>query len=319
MVIYWNLGSREQHSLFLFNLTRYSDLEALMAITHVLTINVEDYFQAPLYQHAIPEKDWALFTPRIEITISKMLLLLSEHKTQATFFVYAWTIDRFPHVIQQIAQEGHELAFRYNLPAHKKVNKIQFVSHIKLYQQRLRKLSGKKVAGFRSRGSLYNLDNEWVYDELMLANYDYSSCDAINILPEQWQLLDEVSMPRLGFKEIPVTSEGWFGREWALVNSNALKMRNFERTCQLMRNYTDDYKKPVVANISSWVLDSEQPHIRGDSKLKQWLHYYHIKNAPVLVHQLLTEFSWGKMSDIHLNKVVALNTSNRKRGHYQRS
>jgi polysaccharide deacetylase family protein (PEP-CTERM system associated) len=288
----------------------------IMAIINALTVNVEDYFQAPAFRRSIKESDWELLSPRVEYAIDKILLLLSDHNICATFFVYAWTIRHFPQMIKKIALQGHELAYRhhYNL-----VNAILIkpdtVIELKENKDKLAQITSRNVTGFRSDSAVFSLDNEWLYDELILAGYDYSSSVNVqNIWTQQWQLASLISTPRTHFLELPVSTHCFLNRSWEVVNSNSLKKRRYEATSRLVSKHIEETKTPILASISSWMLDDRQPNIRADNLYNKWLHNYHTKEAPLILHQLFSEYRWESIKSVYLNKVVPLKNLKRKKG-----
>lgn len=290
----------------------------IMTIINALTINVEDYFQAPAFRRSIKESDWELLSPRVEYAIDKILLLLNDHNISATFFVYAWTIRRFPQMIKKIAQQGHELAYRHHYnPAYPCLVKSGTVLELKENKDRLAQITDSDVTGFRSESAVFSLDNEWLYDELILAGYDYSSSVNIqNKWPQQWQLASSISTPRANFLEVPVSIHYFLTRRLEVVNSNVLKLRRYEATGRLINKHVEETKTPVLASVSSWMLDDRQPNIRADNLFNKWLHSYHTKEAPLILHQLFAEYRWETIKSVYLNKVVPLKNLKRKKGHY---
>lgn len=285
-----------------------------MTIANALTINVEDYFQAAAFQRAIKYSDWPLLTPHIESSINKILQMLSDHDVKATFFVYSWTAQTFPTLIKQIAREGHELALRYHCKDHKPLQKAAFIQDVKQGRCLLANLSGKNISGFRSDAMLFSLENEWLYDELMLANFDYSSSIVKgNQLPAQWQLFDSIDDPRIGFQELPVSSHQVLGRDWNIVNENTLRIRPYDNTKNLIHRHHNETEKPLIASIASWTFDDDQPAIRGDTLLGQWLHQHNTMKTPLLCHQLLAEFSWQTMDTLFVNKVMSLHALRKRK------
>jgi len=286
-----------------------------MTIANALTINVEDYFQASAFRRSIQKKDWGLLTSHLECSVHKILQTLSDHDVKATFFVYSWTIKRFPDLIKLIAQQGHELAFRYHHESNQPLLKSAFTQEIQQSRCLLTNLTGHHITGFRSDAMLFNLENEWLYDELMLANYDYSSGIVVgNTLPIQWGRFKSISNPRIGFQELPVSNHDFLGRRWDIVNENTLRVRPYEATKKLIQHHHDEIQKPLIASIASWTFDDEQPAIRGDTLLSQWLHQHNTSGMPLLCHQLLAEFSWQTMDSLFVNKILSLhNIKNGKR------
>ena len=80
--------------------------------SHILTVNLEDYFQVGAFNRFIQKNRWQRFESRIEVTTDRTLELLAQHGAKATFFVLGWIADQFPAAIRRVAEAGHEVAVR---------------------------------------------------------------------------------------------------------------------------------------------------------------------------------------------------------------
>jgi len=78
-------------------------------VRNALTIDVEEYFQAHAYAKVIDRADWERIPGRVVANVRRLLALLAEHRTRATFFVLGWVADRHPEVVREIAAAGHEV------------------------------------------------------------------------------------------------------------------------------------------------------------------------------------------------------------------
>ena len=76
---------------------------------NALTIDVEEYFQAHAYAKVIDRADWERIPGRVVANVRRLLALLAEHGTRATFFVLGWVADRHPELVREIAAAGHEV------------------------------------------------------------------------------------------------------------------------------------------------------------------------------------------------------------------
>jgi len=77
---------------------------------NILTVDVEEYFHPNAMDDAYGPNDWDRLPSRVESNTQRLLDLLSEFDTQATFFVLGWVAERFPELIALIASQGHEIA-----------------------------------------------------------------------------------------------------------------------------------------------------------------------------------------------------------------
>ena len=79
-------------------------------IENALTIDVEDYFQVTNFASFIDPGAWDSYPSRVEQNTSNLLSLFARYKVKVTFFILGWVAERYPDLIKQIHQQGHEVA-----------------------------------------------------------------------------------------------------------------------------------------------------------------------------------------------------------------
>lgn len=283
-----------------------------MSIVNALTINVEDYFQAPAYQLNIKESDWGLLSPRVEYAVDKILLLLSDHHVTATFFVYGWTITHFPAMLKKIAEQGHELAYRHYSPADSQhFNQRKIITDLNCYKDLLSQVIGHQIIGYRADTKLCRAASGWLQDELALAGYKYNSENRVN-RADMREYLVESSLE--DFQQLNVSVHNVLHQDYEIINTNSIRLRKYETSRQLVSHFMAETKTPVLGNISTWLMDNQQPNIRADSLFKKWLHGYHLRETPLLLHQLFSEYGWQRISDVYMGKVLQLSSIRKRKG-----
>src|SRR3546814_15655954 len=115
-----------------------------------MTVDVEDYFQVAALSQQIRREDWDSHPCRVERNVDRILGLFSESGVSATFFTLGWIAERYPRVVRQIVDGGHELASHgYE---HIKVHSQEpdaFRHDIRWTKAILEDLSGKRATGYR--------------------------------------------------------------------------------------------------------------------------------------------------------------------------
>ena len=79
-------------------------------IANALTIDVEDYFQVSAFAPYIDRLEWNSRDCRVERNVGRILQLLDDAGTKATFFTLGWIAERYPQLVREIVANGHELA-----------------------------------------------------------------------------------------------------------------------------------------------------------------------------------------------------------------
>ena len=79
-------------------------------LANALTIDVEDYFQVSAFAPYIPRIEWNSRDCRVQRNVERILQLLADGDTKATFFTLGWIAERYPQLVRDIVDNGHELA-----------------------------------------------------------------------------------------------------------------------------------------------------------------------------------------------------------------
>ncbi|MEH6814826.1 MAG: polysaccharide deacetylase family protein, partial [Motiliproteus sp.] len=140
-----------------------------------LSFDIEDYFQVSAFEGQCPPERWSSLQCRAEANTERLLNILDDNDTQATFFILGWVAERYPELIKKIASAGHEVASHgYN---HQRINLLsqkQFQEDIRSAKQLLEDLTGHEVKGYRAPSFSFSEQTPWTFDELLEAGYRYS-------------------------------------------------------------------------------------------------------------------------------------------------
>ena len=82
----------------------------MSSLPNALTFDIEDYFQVSGFGDVIDRRDWDDFPSRVVESTRRIIQLLDRCDTRATFFILGWVADRFPQLVEEIAERDHEIA-----------------------------------------------------------------------------------------------------------------------------------------------------------------------------------------------------------------
>ncbi len=77
-------------------------------VKHIFTVDLEDWFHTA-FREAPNETEWDLFESRIEARTLDLLHVLDKYDARATFFVLGWIAKKYPDLILEISEKGHEI------------------------------------------------------------------------------------------------------------------------------------------------------------------------------------------------------------------
>lgn len=120
----------------------------------------------PVHKYAAPSVDLPPKRPWIALTFDdgphpvmteKLLDVLRQEKVPGTFFVVGKMADRYPQIIQEIAQQGNEIAnHTYNHPRLTKLDDAAVINELAQTRAVIRRLTGRDCTLFRPPGGDYS-------------------------------------------------------------------------------------------------------------------------------------------------------------------
>lgn len=186
-------------------------------ITNALTIDVEDYFQVSAFAPYIDRSKWDFHECRVGRNVERILKLLADSNTQATFFTLGWVAERYPELVRRIVEGGHELASHgYGHERASDLSELEFFNDIYRAKALLEDISGMQVQGYRAPSFSIGYGNLWALDALQRAGYRYSS----SIYPIQHDHYGMPNAPRFahqirdGLMEVPPSTVRVFNRNF---------------------------------------------------------------------------------------------------------
>jgi polysaccharide deacetylase family protein (PEP-CTERM system associated) len=152
------------------------------------SVDVEDWYNGFFDK---PD-DIDRFPSRIGVGIEKILRLLSDFDSKATFFFLGCLARRDPKLVRSVAREGHEIGIHgdYHNPIWN-LDAKEFREQIRRARRVVEDISGQAVDGFRAPFFSVDQHSLWALDVLEEENFRYDS----SIFP--------IWNPRYGFPSAP--------------------------------------------------------------------------------------------------------------------
>ena len=271
-------------------------------VTNALTIDVEDYFQVSAFAPHIPRSDWPTRECRVERNVDRILAMLSQHETKATFFALGWIAERYPELIRRIVAEGHELASHgYGHERASEQTAAAFFADINLAKLILEDLAGQEVKGYRAPSFSIGQHNLWAFDCLERAGYRYSS----SIYPIRHDHYGMPDAPRHahavgGLLEVPATTLRFLNRNWPASGGGYFRLMPYGLSRWMLRRVNHVDQLAAVFYFHPWEIDADQPRIPGISAKTRFRHYVNIHRMEARLNRLLGDFQWGRMDHLFL-------------------
>ena len=273
------------------------------SITNALTIDVEDYFQVSAFAPHIERSDWDSRECRVERNVDRILALLEEGDTKATFFTLGWIAERYPVLVRRIVEGGHELASHgYGHERVSDLSEAAFFNDIHSAQALLEDIGGVRVQGYRAPSFSIGAGNLWALDTLQRAGYRYSS----SIYPIKHDHYGMPDAPRFahqirdGLIEVPPTTLRMLNRNLPSSGGGYFRLFPYALSRWMLRQVNCQDHAPAVFYFHPWEIDGGQPRIQGIGLKTRFRHYVNINRMEPRLGRLLRDFRWGRMDHIFL-------------------
>ena len=263
-------------------------------ISHIFTVDVEEYFQVSAFERLVARSDWSARESRVESNVALLLDLLATHGAHGTFFVLGWVASAHKPLVRRIVAEGHEIASHGW--AHRRVTSLspnEFRADIRRTKALLEGLTGERVCGYRAPSFSILPGWEWAFDILLEEGYLYDS-SLFPIRRPGYGYPDAAkthhTVQRLGgtLHELPMTTLPLGGLR--IPASGGAYFRHFPYgiTQRALREYAEQ-GTPAVFYLHPWEVDAAQPRLPVP-----WLtrvrHYRGLERVVPRLQTMLSEF-----------------------------
>lgn len=268
---------------------------------HCLSFDVEEHFQVSAFWSEARRQQWDRYESRVEDNTRKLVELLAQHGTKATFFVLGWVAERHPDLVKLLVGQGHEIASHgYGHELVTTQSPEQFRHDVRKAKDILEHLTGSPVLGYRAPSFSITDQSQWALTILVEEGYSYDSSMYGRFQPSEnarennglvqidtvagriWEISPS-TLNVCGF-QIPVAGGGYF-RLFPYATSKTFLQRLEKQGAKL------------VMYLHPWEIDPEQPRMDGPW-ISQIRHYLNLQKTQERLSRLLTDFRFGPMKEI---------------------
>jgi len=274
------------------------------SIVNALTIDVEDYFQVSAFAQHVRRSEWDSMECRIEQNIERILALLADSNSTATFFTLGWIAERYPDLVRRIADAGHELASHGF--GHQRASdqpRDVFLADIRLAKAILEDVAGREVRGYRAPSFSIGAANPWAFDAIAEAGYRYSS----SIYPIRHDHYGAPDAPRFahevrpGLLELPVATVRMMSANWPAGGGGYFRLLPYALSRWSIRRINSRDRQPAMFYFHPWELDPDQPRVPGPGAKTRFRHYVNLRKTAPRLTRLLRDFRWDRADRVFLD------------------
>jgi polysaccharide deacetylase family protein (PEP-CTERM system associated) len=271
-----------------------------MDVLNGLSFDIEDWFQVENLKEVISCRDWDCCDLRVIQNTRKILRLLDQYQTRATFFILGWIAERCPSLVKEIDADGHEIASHgYGHELVYELTPEEFYSDIERSKKVLESITGRPVLGYRAPSFSITPKSEWALGVLKDLGFAYDSSIFPTSFHKRYGFNGVSSLPFRfgnGLLEIPLSTYRFGGANFPLAGGGYFRLFPYGYFRHFFQRLNKQ-GKPIVFYLHPWELDPGQPRlkVRLNYRLR---HYVNLEKTEKRLERLLREFRFVPLSDI---------------------
>jgi polysaccharide deacetylase family protein (PEP-CTERM system associated) len=276
-----------------------------MAIINAFTVDVEDYYQVSAFKRHVSRDQWDQYESRIEANTRRMLSLLSRHGVKGTFFVLGWVGSRYPQLVREIHQAGHEIASHgyWHRLIYNQTPK-EFRADIRLSRKVLEDIIGVQVYIYRAPSFSVTERSRWALEILVEEGFSVDSSvfpiyhDRYGI-PGEKPFLHQIATPVGSLWEFPPSVVRFAGQNLPVCGGGYFRLFPLFWTIRCLKIIGHSTGQPFIFYVHPWEIDPDQPRIFKNASLKsQFRHYINLNKTEQKLDKLLSKFRFGTVSEV---------------------
>ena len=270
-------------------------------IAHFFTVDVEEYFQVSAFESIVARSSWHEIESRLAIGVMRILDLLDRHSATGTFFILGWLAERYPGLVREIVQGGHEIASHGW--DHKRVTQLDpdaFRDEVRRSKDTLEQVVGEPVVGYRAPSYSIIPGREWALEILVEEGYRYDSSlfpvrrrgYGYPAAPRDPHWLDTGAGP---LYELPPATLRFVGVNLPAAGGGYFRLFPYGVVRRALRQ-AERRSASGIFYIHPWELDPDQPRL--DVSLKTRIrHYTGLRTVQSRLRRLLEEFRFSSVAE----------------------
>ncbi len=269
---------------------------------NMMSIDVEDWFQVENLKSVI-QRRWDDKELRVEANTERILAVLEEADTKATFFTLGWIAERAPALVRKIAQMGHEVACHgYGHELIYDIGVDAFREDIRRSRAILEDITGQPVVGYRAPSfSITDQALEVLAEEGFLYDssyFDFGAHERYGKLNTPRQKTEGSCLERYdcGLWEIPMATVRMMGKQLPISGGGYFRLLPYSVYKMLYAKAAEQLGN-VVFYLHPWECDPGQPRVKGISAGHSFRHYINLSRTEGRLRRLVSDFEFTSIKD----------------------
>ncbi len=270
---------------------------------NAISIDLEDWFCVHNLIGIIKPSDWDSCELRVRASTERILRILEEKHTRATFFVLGWIAKRLPDLILELEARGHEIAVHgYNHLLLTEISPQEFEDDLMKALEAIESCGVKtRPIGFRAPSfTVVEKTKGWALPILEKLQFKYdSSVFPIGFHPDYGVADSPLNPYKItnDLYEFPMSCLELFGKRFPFGGGGYFRLFPYAYTKYCMRK-VNETGRPTVFYLHPWELDPDQPRVKKLPLSKRIRHYRNLDQTEKRFVKLLNDFEFTTIREV---------------------
>ena len=261
---------------------------------NILTFDVEEWFHLLDFDATRGEDSWGQYEVRIHENVDRILNILDETNTKATFFIIGWVAKTYPEVVRRIAE-------RYEVGSHTMTHQLvwqqspeEFRKDVEASVKMLEDITGQKVTKFRAPGYSIRESEKYAFETLHELGIQtdcsvFPAHHAHGGMPSYAKPVPSIiEYNGVEIEEFPVTFKDLAGKHLVYTGGGYFRLFPYS----LIKQWSKEQQDYLMAYIHPRDLDGGQPMLEGLPITRKFKSYVGTKGAEKKLRRYLTDFTF---------------------------
>jgi polysaccharide deacetylase family protein (PEP-CTERM system associated) len=277
---------------------------------NAMTVDVEDYFHTEAMTEAVDRSDWSSMPSRVQASTEILLELFARKKVTATLFFLGWVAEKFPSLVLQAVQQGHEVACHsYWHRAIFRLSPEEFREDTIRARDAIEAAGNVRILGYRAPSFSLTPGTEWAVEILAQLGFQYDS--SVNPVPHDFY--DNAKAPRAphtlvngALLEIPIATVRLGSRNLPVGGGAYFRILPYRYSAWGVSQINKTEGRPAMFYLHPWEIDAHQPRLKV--KLKSRIRQYtSLASTYQKLELLLGAFQFGTVAEVFSAEISNIN------------
>jgi len=278
-------------------------LPEIAPVVNALTVDVEEYYHGVDFTEALGVDGIRRLPSRVVPQTEHLLDVLDSHGARGTFFTLGVVAQRYPRLVRQITERGHEIASHgWDHTLVFRLGAAGFRADVRRAKHAAEQAAGRVVRGYRAPNYSIRRDTPWAFAILSEEGFVYDS-SIYPIAHDRYGFPDAPRFPHvaqsvdgLELREVPVGTARFAGTNLP-IGGGFFRLFPTSLVRAAVASVNRAERQPVVLYVHPWEFVPEQPRPQMTCK-QRFRHYTGLASAERKLRALLSDFRFAAIDTV---------------------